>query len=55
VVREHDGIHWRPMGRFAPSPRSGAAPDLHAWRRPIVVGTKSGVETMCGKAEDSAQ
>jgi myo-inositol-1(or 4)-monophosphatase len=55
VVREHDGMQWRPMKRFAPSSQSGSAPDLRAWRRPIVVGTKSGVETMCGKAEDPAQ
>jgi myo-inositol-1(or 4)-monophosphatase len=55
VVREHDGMQWKPMERFAPSSQSGSAPDLRAWRRPIVVGTKSGVETMCGKAEDQAQ
>jgi myo-inositol-1(or 4)-monophosphatase len=55
VVREHDGMQWRPMERFTPVARSGAVPDLRAWRRPIVVGTKSGVETMCGKVEAQAQ
>jgi myo-inositol-1(or 4)-monophosphatase len=28
VVREHDGIHWRPMGRFAPSPAIRRCPRL---------------------------
>ena len=49
VVREHDGIRWIPMQRFAPGSRAGQKPDLRAWRRPIVVGTKKGVETMCGE------
>ena len=35
--------------RFAPASRSGEKPDLRAWRRPIVVGTRKGVETMCGE------
>src|SRR5262249_36631525 len=55
VVREHDGMQWRPMDRFADSSRLGAAPDLRAWRRPIVVGTKNGEETMFGKGEDTAE
>jgi hypothetical protein len=37
------------MQRFAPASRSGEKPDLRAWRRPIVVGTRKGVETMCGE------
>ncbi|MGC1900064.1 MAG: hypothetical protein WA716_15365, partial [Pseudolabrys sp.] len=37
------------MQRFAPASRSGEKPDLCAWRRPIVVGTRKGVETMCGE------
>jgi Periplasmic binding protein/Inositol monophosphatase family len=49
VVREHDGMHWAPMQRFAPVSRADEKPDLRAWRRPIVVGTKKGVETMCGE------
>ena len=48
-VREHDGMRWIPMQRFAPASREGEKPDLRAWRRPIVVGTKKGVETMCGE------
>lgn len=47
VVREHDGMRWIPMQRFAPASRAGEKPDLRGWRRPIVVGTKKGVETMC--------
>jgi myo-inositol-1(or 4)-monophosphatase len=49
VIREHDGMLWTPMQRFMPAARPGEAPDLRAWRRPIVVGTKNGVETMCGE------
>jgi hypothetical protein len=49
VVREHDGMRWIPMQRFAPASRAGEKPDLRGWRRPIVVGTKKGVETMCGE------
>src|SRR5262245_10585636 len=47
VVREHDGMRWIPMQRFAPASRSGEKPDLRAGRRPVVVGTRKGVETMC--------
>jgi myo-inositol-1(or 4)-monophosphatase len=54
AIREHDGIQWTPMQRFTPASRSGEKPDLRAWRRPIVVGTKSGVETMCGKAAEAS-
>jgi myo-inositol-1(or 4)-monophosphatase len=50
VVREHDGMAWTPMHSFTPAAHSGETPDLRSWRRPIVVGTRSGVETMCGKA-----
>jgi hypothetical protein len=49
VVREHDGMRWIPMQRFAPASRAGEKPDLRGWRRPIVLGTKKGVETMCGE------
>jgi hypothetical protein len=49
VVREHGGMHWAPMQRFAPVSRADEKPDLRASRRPIVVGTKKGVETMCGE------
>jgi hypothetical protein len=37
------------MQRLAPASRSDEKPDLRAWRRPIVVGTRKGVETMCGE------
>jgi myo-inositol-1(or 4)-monophosphatase len=50
VVREHDGVRWTPMRHFTPVSGSDQKPDLRAWRRPIVVGTQAGVETMCGKA-----
>jgi myo-inositol-1(or 4)-monophosphatase len=48
VVREHDGVHWSPMRGFVPESRTGGEPDLRHWRRPVVVGTSMGVETMCG-------
>lgn len=50
VIREHNGISWTPMKHFTTVARSGENPDLRAWQRPIVVGTRTGVETMCGKA-----
>ena len=31
------------MRHFAPAQQAGEKPDLRAWRRPIVVGTKKGV------------
>ena len=46
-VREHDGQRWAPMRKFEPVPLKGHAADLRYWRRPIVVGTRKGVETMC--------
>ena len=49
-VREHDGQHWLPMRQFTPVPLKGQAADLRYWRRPIVVGTPNGVETMCSGA-----
>jgi myo-inositol-1(or 4)-monophosphatase len=54
VVSEYNGTEWRPMQRFTPGSRAGETPDLRAWRRPIVVGTKPGVETMCGKVAAQA-
>jgi myo-inositol-1(or 4)-monophosphatase len=50
-VREYDGQGWSPMGRFAPTPRAGHTADLRYWRRPIIVGTRKGVETMCSDAK----
>jgi myo-inositol-1(or 4)-monophosphatase len=54
VIREHDGMRWIPMQHFAPVQQAGEKPDLRAWRRPIVVGTKKGVETMCGETPTQA-
>ena len=54
VIREHDGMRWMPMRHFAPAQQAGEKPDLRAWRRPIVVGTKKGVETMCGEMPTQA-
>lgn len=51
MLADYTGACLEPkaMQRFAPASRSGEKPDLRAWRRPIVVGTRKGVETMCGE------
>jgi myo-inositol-1(or 4)-monophosphatase len=46
-VREHNGQRWSPMRQFAPVPLKGQAADLRYWRRPVVVGTRKRVQTIC--------
>ncbi len=44
AVREFDGVRWTPMHMFT---AGSEQPDLRFWRRDLVVGTPSGVATMC--------